>query len=230
MGHIPMYTIQMSLNNIITCYWHLTSGILDLYLWDLWHNTLSCSPLTYDICATLLNHFTCLFMGFHIVSLFSYCESNSDYMNSDYCDVRCWVYIWGFSCLDYFFDVLISQIGIWACITDLPIVTLLTVSFHVHMCLYSRDTFHVHVCLICTPLGLISCTRWVASDNPRPVCSDFEAWSIVDPSAAIRVAQRKLRRHRCSFLPALLLIGSQDSSCCLWAPLSFWLCISLCKL
>ena len=65
MRRILMYTNQTSLNNIIiTCYWHLTSDMLDLYLWDLWHNTLSCSPLTYDIYATVLNHLTCLFLGF----------------------------------------------------------------------------------------------------------------------------------------------------------------------
>jgi len=45
-GRIPMYTNRTSLNNIIiTCYWYLTSDILDLHLWDLWHNILSCSPL-----------------------------------------------------------------------------------------------------------------------------------------------------------------------------------------
>ena len=68
MGHIPMYTNQMSFNNIIiTCYWHSTSDILDLSLWDLWHDTLSCSPLTYDIYATVLNYQTCLFSGFHTI-------------------------------------------------------------------------------------------------------------------------------------------------------------------
>ena len=50
----------------------------------------------------------CLISGFHTVSLFCYYEGNSGYINSDYSDVRCMVYIWGFSCLDYFFDVLIS--------------------------------------------------------------------------------------------------------------------------
>ena len=34
-----------------------------------------------------------------------------------------------------------------------------------------------------------------ASDNPRPVCPDFRAWSVADPSVAIRVAQQKLGRH-----------------------------------
>ena len=54
----------------------------------------------------------------------------------------------------------------WAYITDFLIVTLLTVSFHVHMCLYSRYTFPVHMYLLCTPLGFTICTRRVASDNP----------------------------------------------------------------
>ena len=34
--------------------------------------------------------------------------------------------------------------------------------------------------------------------------------------------------HRSPFLPAPLLIGSRDSSCCSWAPLSFWLCLPFC--
>ena len=52
----------------------------------------------------------CLFLSFHNVSLFCYCEGNSGYINSNY-DVRCRVYIWGFSYLDYSFDVLISWIS-----------------------------------------------------------------------------------------------------------------------
>ena len=91
--------------------WFLTSDILDLYLWGLWHNTLSCLPLTYDICATLLNHLTCLFFGFSYHFLFCYCEGNLGYMNSDYYDVRCRVFIWGSPYLDYSFDILISRIG-----------------------------------------------------------------------------------------------------------------------
>jgi len=111
MGRISIYTNKASLNNIIiTCYWHLTSDIPDLYLWDLWHNTLSCSPLIYDICATVLNHLTCLFSSFHTVSLFCYCEGSSDYINSAYGDLRYMVYIWGFPCLDYSLDVSISWI------------------------------------------------------------------------------------------------------------------------
>ena len=47
---------------------------------------------------------------FHTVSLLYYCKVKSDYINSDYSDVRYRVYIWGFPYLDYFFDVLISRI------------------------------------------------------------------------------------------------------------------------
>ena len=62
MGHIPMYTNQMSLNNIIiTCSWYLTRYTLDLYLGDLWYNTLSCSRLTHNTCATLLNYLIAYF-------------------------------------------------------------------------------------------------------------------------------------------------------------------------
>jgi len=38
-------------------------------------------------------------------------KEKSDYINSDYGDVMYMVYIWGFPCLDYSFDVLTSQIG-----------------------------------------------------------------------------------------------------------------------
>jgi len=62
MRHIPMYTNQMILNNIIiTCSWYLTSYTLDLYLRNLWYNTLSCSPLTHNTCATLLNYLIAYF-------------------------------------------------------------------------------------------------------------------------------------------------------------------------
>ena len=54
---------------------------------------LSCSPLVYDICATVLNHLTCLFSGFYIVFLFYYCEDNSGCINSAYGDMRYQVYI-----------------------------------------------------------------------------------------------------------------------------------------
>jgi len=74
MGLILMYTNRTSLNNIIiTCYCYLTSDILDLYLRDLWHNTLSCPSPTYDICATVLNPLTLLFLGFHFDSMIFIC-------------------------------------------------------------------------------------------------------------------------------------------------------------
>ena len=81
--------------------------------------------------------------------------------------------------MDYSFDVLIHRSVMWAYITSFSVVILLTVSFHVHMYLYSRYTFPVHVCLICMPLGLISYTRWVASDNPKFLYSDPRVWTIV---------------------------------------------------
>ena len=138
----------------ITCSWYPTSYTLDLYLGDLWYNTLSCSPLTHYTCATLWDYLIASILFHYSVIM----KANSDYINLDYSDVRCRIFIWGFSYLDYFFNVLISRIGNVG-ITDFSVVTLLTVSFHVHMCLYSRYTFYVHICLICTPLGFIVCTR-----------------------------------------------------------------------
>jgi len=111
--------------------------------------------------------------------------------------------------------VLISRIGNVGLYNWLfYFLILLTVLFHVHMCLYSRYTFPAYMCLICMPLGLISYTRWAASDNLGPVCSDFRAWSIADPSVPIRVAQQKcglavIRLKPLFFQPPL--IGSRDS-------------------
>ena len=49
----------------------LTSDILDLYLWDRWPNTLSCSPLTYDIYGIVLNYLTCTGITCLCVSMLS---------------------------------------------------------------------------------------------------------------------------------------------------------------
>jgi len=57
-----------------------------------------------------LNHLTCLFPGFHSVSLFCYYEGNPGYMNSGNGDIEHMVYIWGFSYLDYPLNVSISWI------------------------------------------------------------------------------------------------------------------------
>jgi len=52
---------------------------------------LSSWPLVYDIYATMLNHLTCLFLGFHTVFLFCYCEGNLNCMHLAYGDMR---YLW----------------------------------------------------------------------------------------------------------------------------------------
>ena len=53
----------------------------------------------------------CLFSDFHTVLLFCYCEGKFWLYKLRLNDVRCRVYIWEFSCLDYPFDVLILRIG-----------------------------------------------------------------------------------------------------------------------
>ena len=95
----------------------------------------------------------------------------------------------------------------WAYITDFPVVMLLTVLFHVHICLYSRYTFPVHVCLICTSLGFIICTRGLHLTILNPhvqILKTRLSWSccnwlecVADPSGAIGV-QQKLGHHRSS--------------------------------
>ena len=97
------------------------------------------------------------------------------------------VYMWGFSYLDYSFDVLISRIG------NVGLYNWFHHSYFTYCLiscsyvLYSWYTFHVHVCLICMPLGLISCTRWVTSDSTRPVCPDFRARILVALLKLIRM-------------------------------------------
>jgi len=131
-------------NIIITCYQYLTSDILDLYLWDLWYNTLSGSPLTYDIYDTLLNHMTCLFLSFDTVFLFYYYEVNSG----------CWIQImviWDIWYIDEGFLIWIipstyqsHESIIWACTTSFVhtcIYRMLDISSHVYMCLCSRHYF-----------------------------------------------------------------------------------------
>ena len=144
MRHIPMYTNQTSLNNII-CNWYPTSGILDLYLWDLWHNILSYSPLTYDICATVLNHLTCLFSSFHPVSSLCCCEGNLGCINSAYDDLRYVVYIYeGFLIWIIPLTYQSHESIIWACTTSFVqtcIYRMLNISSHVYLCLCSRHNF-----------------------------------------------------------------------------------------
>ena len=77
----------------------------------------TCDTVHYPVChlhmtsmLLCLNHLTCLFPGFHSVSLFCYYEGNPGYMNSGNGDIEHMVYIWGFSCLDYPLNVSISWI------------------------------------------------------------------------------------------------------------------------
>ena len=95
---------------------------------------------------------------------------------------------------------------LWAYITDFSIVTLLTVSFHVHICLYSRYTFHVHMYLLCTPFGFIYALaglRLITLDSHVQILEPGSwqlgcSWSerAADSPVVIRV-QQKLR-HRYS--------------------------------
>jgi len=119
-----------------------------LHSWPILPTTYTCAiSLDYLIASILLHYYIVV-------------KEKTDYINSDYSDVRYRVYIWGFPCLDYSFDVLISLIGNVSLYNWFPVVTLLTVLLHIHTCLYSRYTFPVHMYLLCTPPGFIVCTRW----------------------------------------------------------------------
>ena len=99
------------------------------------------------------------------------------------------VYIWGFPCFDYSFDVLISPIGNVSLYNYFPVVTLLTVSFHVHMCLYSWYISCKHVPVIhATWLyymysqGCVWQSWILMSRSYRPDLGDL---SVVDQSAQL---------------------------------------------
>jgi len=98
---------------------HLDYGnmVHKVYRWGF-----SCLNYSFDILTLwnrklILYNWFCLylvlsFIGFlSVLWYFRSLGDNANYMNSGYGDVRYTVYIWEFSCLDYFFNVLISRIG-----------------------------------------------------------------------------------------------------------------------
>ena len=96
----------------------------------------------------------------------------------------------------------------WAYKTDFPMVTLFTVSFHVHMCLYSQYTFSVHMYLLCTPPSFSICTRGLhltTLDSHVQILEFGPWWSFctwsecaADPPVVIRVQQKLGHRHSSS--------------------------------
>ena len=127
----------------------------------------------------------------------------------------------------------------WACITGFPVVILLTVSFHIYMCLYSRYTFPVHVRLICMPLGFIICTRWVAFWQSwilmsRSQSLDHGVISIADQSTQRILPWRSERSRSLDIVVAFPLSCSPDwlsrSLLLLVSTSQLLLCISICKL
>jgi len=118
-------------------------------------------------------------------------------MNSGYGDVRYKVHIWGFSCLDYSFDVLISQIGNlalynWFChiyftyyLLACSCMFVLTTRFLIHA--FDSELF-AHVCFFMHATGTHLTTRWRVSDSPKFVCPDLETWTVMD-FLLIRIAQ-----------------------------------------
>ena len=97
------------------------------------------------------------------------------------------------------------------------------------------ELHHLIICMcdcLSTPIGFILCTRWVAFWQPWTFMSgsrslDHGDLTVADQSGSAEVWING--GHRSFFLPAFLLIGYRDSSCCSLAPLMFWLCITFCK-
>ena len=162
-------------------------------------------------------------------------KAKSGYINSDYSDVSYKVYMWGFSCLDDSFDVLISRIG------NVGLYNWFSCSYFTYYlisCSYVL-TFTIHLSctqyLICTPLGFIICTRGLhlITLNSHVQILEPVSWWIgcswlkcaADPPVVVR-GQQKLGHRRsfsfqflsCLALEALLLLVSTSQ---------LLLCISL---
>ena len=127
-------------------------------------------------------------------------KANSGYINSDYSDERCRVYIWGFPCLDYSFDVQISQIG------NVDLYNWFPYSYFTY-CLISCSyvlIFTIHLSCTCVPdmhaTWLYHMYSRVASDNPESHVQILEpgpwwpwcSWSecAADPSIVTEVQQK----------------------------------------
>jgi len=91
-----------------------------------------------------------------VLCCFLILENNSGYMNSGYGDVRHKAYIWGFSFLDYSFDVLITQISNfdlcnWFCHIFFTCFLIACSCMYVLMTQFSIHDFDtdlsIHVCL-----------------------------------------------------------------------------------
>jgi len=119
-------------------------------------------------------------------------------MNSGYSDVRYMVYIWGFPCLDYPFDVLTSQIsnmGLYSWFYHIyftcrlltcSCMPMLTTRFSIHT--PWLGFIYTYVLIYACHLALTSPLIrefWL----PWPVCSDLGAWTVVN-FLVIRVVQR----------------------------------------
>ena len=133
-------------------------------------------------------------------------KAKSGYINSDYSDVMYRVYIWGFPCLDYSFDVLISLIGNVSLYNWFPIVIYL-LSYFMFIHAHVHDTHFLYTCicyarrlaLLMYSLGLLT-----SLDSHVQILEPGSWWlgcsrseRAADPPVVVR-AQSKLRRRRSS--------------------------------
>ena len=107
---------------------------------------------------------------------------NSGYMNSGYGDIRYRLYTWRFSCLDYSFDVLISQIGIlglynWFChiyfTWCLTACSCVSCSWHDFQYMLFDSDLSITCACPCMTLGTHLTTRCEVSDSLRLACLDL---------------------------------------------------------
>jgi len=128
----------------------------------MWHNTLSCSPLTYDIYATVLDCLTCFFLGFQPLSM--------NVFLSRFIDIQ---------------DLLDSGF------TVVPLISFMLLVIAVPVCLNHITWSCTCVIAWACQLALSYVLAGLLSDNPGSSYPDPGVWIVVALLFLIRVAQRK---------------------------------------
>ena len=128
----------------------------------MWHNTLSCSPLTYDIYATVLDCLTCFFLGFQPLSM--------NVFLSRFIDIQ---------------DLLDSGF------TVVPLISFMLLVIAVPVCLNHITWSCTCVIAWACQLALSYVLAGLLSDNPRSSNPDLGVWTVVVLLYLIRMTQRK---------------------------------------
>jgi len=143
--------------------------------------------------STWLWYLTYFSIPVHVVLLLCYAEDNSGCINSDDGDMRYMLYIWGFSYLDYSFDVSISWIQNLCRTTSFVCTCIYCFTWFLRSCLSvhvlrygfwhmpSNWIYRYTCACLCTLLGFILCTCWVnflITLYLHVQIPELEAWSL----------------------------------------------------